>query len=366
MRLMNRRRSLFVCLPILLGLMQLPLAAQSTTFISNDIKVKTTLTPADVELVKRFVNDTVAQLKSADSAAQASAREKLGNESAANPQPSPAYLNAYAGATNVALTNISREKDVRIRLNAAIAVARIAERANNDRLTDVTLELMRDPSEAVALWGVKSAKWIIPPNLNFGFGARKRVLIDELPKVVDRHNSAHIVAEAYLALTQDVTNNPRAAVPANIKAVVPIVHQLLAGRVAQYAKGKPADPLIERSATFFLTMKDVWNTQDARQQLETVQLITNLTYLAAQGAVAADKNRLTDDRVELVGIMSEGCKALWVIGLNIGNADLQAAVQAGGATNLLLVDPNASVANLRAFAREVMPAFRANPAVAAD
>jgi alkanesulfonate monooxygenase SsuD/methylene tetrahydromethanopterin reductase-like flavin-dependent oxidoreductase (luciferase family) len=32
-------------------------------------------------------------------------------------------------------------------------------------------------------------------------------------------------------------------------------------------------------------------------------------------------------------------------------------LEAVGATNILLVDPNASVANLRAFAREVMPAF---------
>ncbi len=39
-------------------------------------------------------------------------------------------------------------------------------------------------------------------------------------------------------------------------------------------------------------------------------------------------------------------------------------LEAGGATNILLVDPNATVANLRAFAREVMPAF-AQPQVAA-
>ena len=40
-------------------------------------------------------------------------------------------------------------------------------------------------------------------------------------------------------------------------------------------------------------------------------------------------------------------------------------LEAGGATNILLVDPNASVGNLRAFAREVMPAFRPARAVAA-
>ena len=33
-------------------------------------------------------------------------------------------------------------------------------------------------------------------------------------------------------------------------------------------------------------------------------------------------------------------------------------LEAGGVTNILLVDPNASVGNLRAFANEVMPAFQ--------
>jgi alkanesulfonate monooxygenase SsuD/methylene tetrahydromethanopterin reductase-like flavin-dependent oxidoreductase (luciferase family) len=42
-------------------------------------------------------------------------------------------------------------------------------------------------------------------------------------------------------------------------------------------------------------------------------------------------------------------------------------LEAVGATNILLVDPNASVGNLRAFAREVMPAFGgATAATAAD
>jgi len=36
----------------------------------------------------------------------------------------------------------------------------------------------------------------------------------------------------------------------------------------------------------------------------------------------------------------------------------------GGVENLLLVDPNANVANLRAFAAEVMPAFGVSAAAA--
>ena len=41
-------------------------------------------------------------------------------------------------------------------------------------------------------------------------------------------------------------------------------------------------------------------------------------------------------------------------------------LEAGGATNILLVDPNASVNNLRAFAREVMPVFTAQRSAAAE
>ncbi len=39
---------------------------------------------------------------------------------------------------------------------------------------------------------------------------------------------------------------------------------------------------------------------------------------------------------------------------------------AGGPANILLVDPNASVRNLQAFAREVMPSFRPSRSAAAE
>jgi alkanesulfonate monooxygenase SsuD/methylene tetrahydromethanopterin reductase-like flavin-dependent oxidoreductase (luciferase family) len=63
--------------------------------------------------------------------------------------------------------------------------------------------------------------------------------------------------------------------------------------------------------------------------------------------------RIEDDTASLLGMPDEVIARL-------------KELEAGGATNILLVDPNASVANLRAFAREVMPAFRSTqPASAA-
>src|SRR5215831_7370297 len=70
------------------------------------------------------------------------------------------------------------------------------------------------------------------------------------------------------------------------------------------------------------------------------------------GDLARDKlpDRIEDDTAPLWGMPAEVIARL-------------RQLEAGGATNILLVDPNASVGNLRAFAREVMPAFL--PAAAA-
>jgi alkanesulfonate monooxygenase SsuD/methylene tetrahydromethanopterin reductase-like flavin-dependent oxidoreductase (luciferase family) len=73
------------------------------------------------------------------------------------------------------------------------------------------------------------------------------------------------------------------------------------------------------------------------------------------GDLARDKlaDRVEDDTAPLLGTPAEIIARL-------------KELEAGGATNILLVDPNASVANLRAFAREVMPAFTPQRAAAAE
>jgi alkanesulfonate monooxygenase SsuD/methylene tetrahydromethanopterin reductase-like flavin-dependent oxidoreductase (luciferase family) len=82
---------------------------------------------------------------------------------------------------------------------------------------------------------------------------------------------------------------------------------------------------------------------------------TRKRVLATIGDLARDKlpDRIEDDTAPLLGTPEEVIARL-------------RELEAGGATNILLVDPNASVSNLRAFAREVMPAFGSTrPATAA-
>src|SRR5215475_4554623 len=74
---------------------------------------------------------------------------------------------------------------------------------------------------------------------------------------------------------------------------------------------------------------------------------TRKRVISVIGDLARDKlpDRVEDDTAPLLGLPHEVIARL-------------KELEMGGATNILLVDPNASVGNLRAFAREVMPAFR--------
>ena len=112
--------------------------------------------------------------------------------------------------------------------------------------------------------------------------------------------------------------------------------------------GRAYDPLMVATAR---PLQMIHHESERAQAYETRKRV-----LGVIGDLARDKlaDRVEDDTAPLLGLPEEVIARL-------------KQLEAGGATNILLVDPNASVANLRAFAREVMPAFGlAQPASAAD
>ena len=111
--------------------------------------------------------------------------------------------------------------------------------------------------------------------------------------------------------------------------------------------GRAYDPAMVATAR---PLQMIHHESERAQAYETRRRV-----LATIGDLARDKlpDRIEDDTAPLLGTPEEVIARL-------------KELEAGGATNILLVDPNASVANLRAFAREVMPAFRSTrPASAA-
>ena len=112
--------------------------------------------------------------------------------------------------------------------------------------------------------------------------------------------------------------------------------------------GRAYDPMMVATAR---PLQMIHHESERAQAYETRKRV-----LGVIGDLARDKlaDRVEDDTAPLLGLPEEVIQRL-------------KQLEAGGATNILLVDPNASVANLRAFAREVMPAFGlAQPATAAE
>ena len=75
---------------------------------------------------------------------------------------SAGFLSAYAGLVNDELLKIAQSPDTRVRLNVAIVSARVAEGAKNAKLAPLTAALLKDASDGVLWWALRSARAVIP------------------------------------------------------------------------------------------------------------------------------------------------------------------------------------------------------------
>ncbi|HTE36088.1 MAG TPA: LLM class flavin-dependent oxidoreductase, partial [Reyranella sp.] len=104
--------------------------------------------------------------------------------------------------------------------------------------------------------------------------------------------------------------------------------------------GRAYDPLMVATAR---PLQMFHHESERAAAYQTRKRVVSVIGDLARGKLA---DRVEDDTAPLLGTPEEVIARL-------------KELEAGGATNILLVDPNASVANLRAFAREVMPSFTA-------
>ena len=111
--------------------------------------------------------------------------------------------------------------------------------------------------------------------------------------------------------------------------------------------GRPYDPGMIATAR---ALQMIHNEGERAEALATRRRVLSIIADLARDRLA---DRVEDDTAPLLGTPDEIVARL-------------RELEAVGATNILLVDPNASVANLRAFAREVLPAFSAPPPPTTD
>jgi hypothetical protein len=230
------------------------------------------------------------------------ARDQLIDAAAPIPKatPGPAFLNQYAISLDTAIAPALKHQSYTVRMNAGIVVARAAQLTDDAALVNATQTLLSDQSNFVALWGLKSARWVLPALLR-NPAANPNNLIAAILKAVSTHGSgpvgAAIVAEAYDALSIDaIEGGKRKPTAASLAKVIPAMQQLLGQRVAAYKNGIPPEPLADQKGTGFLAYGDVWKAHTPPQKLASMQLMSDLVGLAAQQTAAAspaEKDSLT-------------------------------------------------------------------------
>ena len=301
-------------------------------------------TSASGETINAFISAHVVALNGTDAAARSAARDALiegviprsGNASAS-------FLSRYAQALNGAIAPALASEVEVVRLNAAIVVAKVAERADNLELRPAVLSVLKDKSPYVAVWGLKGARALLPVAMR-----NAAVKVDEDLGAVLKAAATHgagpmggpIILDTYGALVLDVTNadQRKRAPDAMVKMVVPANLQVLQQRVTAYKNGIPPEPLAEREALSFLTLGRVWSLLTPEQRAQAMQLMIDLLGLAAQHVPAAQG--INADKLRTV--ISHTAAAMTVTPEVDGNAAVKAALVP--ATKLTGITPADQVA----------------------
>ena len=264
----------------------------------------------DTNLIQQQVDAAVKNLTNDDAEKQAAGREALAKGAEMNDatgQASPQYLDAYAAAVAKALDPLTKHEDMRVRLNAAIANARVAERAGNTRLDAVTVKFVNDKTSAVALWGVKASRAMLPAALGRG---GKQPLVEATVGAVQRFMVGPIVNEVYEALSLNVLSLNNRVQPAVIKAAIPYMLQVYRMRVDAYGVAVPPDPSIDNTAAEFLSFATVWQQMTPAQRTEAIQAMSDLVSYAGQYAQLMEG----EERTGLLTVFKRTGAALQVVG----------------------------------------------------
>lgn len=296
-------------------------------------------------VIDQFVDDLVKKLAGADPAACSAARDAL-TKSANIVGTTPAFYDQYADALNGKILAIANNKDARVRLNAAIVIAKVAAKAGNARLAPAADALLKDTCDGVVLWALQAAKHVVPALLAANDLKMAVTVARDASQAAQLHGSSPaIIEEAYRTVLLDPasggigSNDPlRNINPPQLGGFVQIPIDFFAYRVKQYNDASPVQPTAETAAVLFLVKEKVWTAESKQQQTQVVHLMRDLLKGAAKQKAAGGPQELllvirrTGDALEsaskLGGITALGAAAKSVRTLknDASSSDIDAAV----------------------------------------
>ena len=238
------------------------------------------------EKIKAFVAAQFKRMVSPDASADPQkamrdGREALAQDAKAGSQPaSPEYQAVYADAVAAeAKTAFPGTKDVRVKLNIAIALAKVAENAPQSRLEPAISMLLADAdSVPFQVWGIRAARYIMPDLVKIGSA---NGLITRIVAIVKANPTGPLTEEAYDALRP--TTDPKL-----IAALVDPLLTLAEVRISKLQAGYAEDPYCDYRPFAALAQNDVWDKIPAAQRVRAMQLMANVM---TWGAYRADERK---------------------------------------------------------------------------
>ena len=233
------------------------------------------------KIIRGVVAGHLQKMDPANPSSFSAARDALVSDAVSESQT---YKEKYAAAVaeEIASPPIAESPDARKRLNAAVALARIAANTQSGKLQPAVLALLgpKQP-EAVQLWALKAAGSILPDTLK---NDPQKTLLKSIVPAVKERLSSPMSSEAYAALSV-----PKEA---SGPAVIDEILNLLELRVELY-KSQPHlidEATVDYGGLQYILGQTVWtdpNLVPQPQKVRTMQAVCDLVTLSAQLGDAA-------------------------------------------------------------------------------
>jgi hypothetical protein len=272
-------------LPLICLLWVLAMTASSFGDLPLPASIYTSADPTpDKKVIADDVQKEEGRLAGSEYAAWGAARALIVGE-ATRQGITQGFLDVYADVVNEKLLPIvTSDKDARHRLNVAIIVAKVAAKANNAKLMPITEALLHDPSDAVVLWGLQSAKYIIPVLVQTGRVPDAKRLGLEVAVAAKAHVTPATVEEAYRALVLDPNFGTEKASDAVLKTLsakaitdyLPAPIAFYQYRVKLYAVAAPEQPIADTWGSSFFIKSAVWSAATPQEQSQILQAMFGL------------------------------------------------------------------------------------------
>ena len=276
-----------------------------------------------------FVKQQAKRLADAGPAEAADARQSLLSPLAGGAATGQ-FLATYASEIADAIAPVATNNDPRVRLNAAIVVARVAEASGSTDLTDPIKTLLQDSSPGVVIWAVKASASVLPFVQNDQL-LRQRAQLDQAVVAAVKANpdSGPIAQEAYNALILKLDNRgfmqnpPQGYVGRVLPGALESVHEMLAFRLDLYGAGvTPPEPAVEQQPVNFLVDVTVWPRQTPPGRQRSIE---QMAALALRASEALNDPGAQDDGLKpLLAVIGSGFR---VVGQLENQSSLGAAAQ---------------------------------------